>query len=207
MNKLKYEKCFRLPNYCTVFQAEINAINEAALYLASIESYKYVRVFIDSQAAIKALASRDVKSKLVMETIRSLNIACMTRQVELYWTKAHIGTIGNERADEGAKRGGLMENYNDVEIPKSEMKLKIKEYFYKLWENEWGNYHKARMTKLFYPSLNPNQAKYILKLGRLETSRVIKLITGHNGLFYFKSKVDPQINPCLLYTSPSPRDS
>ena len=26
-------------------------------------------------------------------------------------------------------------------------------------------------------------------------SRFIKIITGHNGLFYFKSKVDPEKNP------------
>ena len=55
------------------------------------------------------------------------------------------------------------------------------------------------MTKLFY--LNPckNQAKYVLKLGRLELSRFIKIITGHNGLFYFKHKVDPQINPVCRF--------
>ena len=33
----------------------------------------------------------------------------------------------------------------------------------------------------------------------MELSRFIKIITGHNGLFYFKSRVDPQINPVCRF--------
>ena len=51
------------------------------------------------------------------------------------------------------------------------------------------------MSKLFYKKPDSNQAKYVIKLGRLELSRFIKIITGHNGLFYFRSKIDPEINP------------
>ena len=51
------------------------------------------------------------------------------------------------------------------------------------------------MAKQFYNGPDSNQAKYILKLGRLELSRILRLISGHNGLFYFKHKVDPEINP------------
>ena len=50
------------------------------------------------------------------------------------------------------------------------------------------------MSKLFYIKPDRKQGKYVLKLGRLELSRLIKLVTGHNGLFYFRSKVDPEIS-------------
>ena len=156
---------------------------------------KFVRIFVDSQAAIKALDSKKITSKLVMETIRTLNIASMGKQVSIYWTKAHIGTIGNERADEGAKKGGLLETIHHVSLLGSECKNKIEEYFYKQWETEWTDYKKARLTKLFYAKPDKHQAKYVLKLGRFELSRFIKLITGHNGLFYFRSKIDSDINP------------
>ena len=118
----------------------------------------------------------------------------MGRHVTLHWTKAHIGTIGNERADEGAKQGGLLEAVAEVFLPKTEMKAKLEEYFYNVWEDEWLQYPRARMTKLFYSKPDKNQGKYVLKLGRLELSRFIKIITGHNGLFYFKSKIDELIN-------------
>ena len=55
------------------------------------------------------------------------------------------------------------------------------------------------MTKLFYSCPDKNQAKYVLKLGRIELSRFIKLITGHNGLFYFRSKIDPDISPICRF--------
>ena len=51
------------------------------------------------------------------------------------------------------------------------------------------------MTKIFYLKPDKNQAKYVHKLGRLELSRFIKIITGHNALFYFKNKIDSEINP------------
>ena len=50
------------------------------------------------------------------------------------------------------------------------------------------------MTKQFFQNPNKNQAKYFLKLNRLDASRYVKIITGHNGLFYFKNKIDPEIN-------------
>ena len=29
----------------------------------------------------------------------------------------------------------------------------------------------------------------------MELSRFVRIVSGHNGLFYFKSKIDPEINP------------
>ena len=118
----------------------------------------------------------------------------MGRSVTLHWTRAHIGTVGNERADEYAKKGGLLERFQEIAIPKSEIKSKINNYFYGVWEKEWVQYPRARMTKLFYQKPDSNQAKYVIKLGRIELSRFFKIITGHNGLFYFRNKIDPVIN-------------
>ena len=55
------------------------------------------------------------------------------------------------------------------------------------------------MAKLFYQKPNSNQAKYVIKLNRIELSRFLRLISGHNGLFYFKHKVDPLINPICRF--------
>ena len=50
------------------------------------------------------------------------------------------------------------------------------------------------MAKQFYKKPDSNQAKYVIKLNRLEISRLLRLISGHNGLFYFKNKIDAEIN-------------
>ena len=199
VNDFVTEKFFRLPNYCTVFQAEIKAIKEAAQRLSISQEYKYVRIFVDSQAALRALESKQITSTLVGDTIRTLNIASLGRNITLHWTRAHIGTIGNERADEGAKKGGMLEISDNINVPKAERMQRIEKFFYDQWGKSWNEYKKARMTKLFYINPCKNQAKYILKLGRIELSRFIKIITGHNGLFYFKHRVDPQINPTCRF--------
>ena len=52
---VEFKDNVRLPNECSVFQAEIVAIKEAAAYLRKCESIKFVRFFVDSQAALLAL--------------------------------------------------------------------------------------------------------------------------------------------------------
>ena len=56
---------FRLPDTCTVFQAEVLAIKEAADALEQSGKYKYIRIFVDSQAALLALAREDVSAGIV----------------------------------------------------------------------------------------------------------------------------------------------
>ena len=86
VKKLVARESFRLPQYCSVFQAEIKAIKEAASALSRTEKYKFVRFFIDSQAAIKALDSRDITSCLVRDAKNELNKAAKNRRITLYWT-------------------------------------------------------------------------------------------------------------------------
>ena len=162
---------FRLPEHSTVFQAEIKAIYKAAAALKETQKYKYVRFFIDSQAAIKALDSRTVTSRLVLDTINELNDASKNRQIRLYWTKAHTGTTGNELADQAAKEGRRLALVEAVAMPKIELTNKIMDCFYELWDSQWQAYSGARMTKQFYPKPDKKQAKHVHKLGRIELSR------------------------------------
>ena len=56
---------FKLPDLSTVFQAEIMAIKKAALYLLENISFKYAKIFIDSQATIQALSEVHINSLIV----------------------------------------------------------------------------------------------------------------------------------------------
>ena len=84
-------------------------------------------------------------------------------------------------------------------MPKVELKNKISDFFYNVWDKRWKEYKGARMAKLFYDHPCPKQAKYVLKLGRLELSRFLRLVSGHNGLVYFKNKIDGDINPICRF--------
>ena len=53
---------------------------------------KFVKLFSDSQAALRSLANWKVKSKLVFDILNTLAKSCM--RVELVWIKAHPSYVG-----------------------------------------------------------------------------------------------------------------
>ena len=50
------------------------------------------------------------------------------------------------------------------------------------------------MGKQFYHGPDPQKAKYVIKLSWAKLARFIRLISGHNSLFYFRHLVDNDIN-------------
>ena len=55
--------------------------------------------------------------------------------IQLYWTKAaHVGTAGNELADEEAKRGGAEGGGGEITVamPKAEIKNALATHMYKV---------------------------------------------------------------------------
>ena len=125
--------CYRLPNGTTVFQAEITAIAKAAEMLTGLQDgrVKYVKIFVDSQAAIRAVGNAKVNSRAVAQAIDNLNrLAGCTVSVTLVWIPAHKGHLGNERADVLAKEGSktsITEKRVYVGQPQATVKFRIKE--------------------------------------------------------------------------------
>jgi Ribonuclease HI len=87
---------FSLGAFAAVFQAEVFAIMAALCKIT---------IFTDSQAALKALESVTVKSKLLLECLECLSELATRNSVQLVWVPGHEGILGNERADELAKKG------------------------------------------------------------------------------------------------------
>ena len=188
-------KHYRLPNHATVFQAEITAIAMAARSIRTMSppNLKFVKIFIDSQAAIMAVNNPMVTSKAVACAIDELNaLAATTTALTLVWIPAHKGHEGNERADTLAKLGARSEDSNaaiTVGKPLSTIKQDIKTAVYRDWQKQWLDHNEAHHTKGFYIGPNSSKAKYVYKLARLELGRFVRIITGHNNLNYFQHKL------------------
>ena len=176
-----------------------------------------------------------VTSRTVARAIENLNLLARSlKAVTLVWIPAHKGHVGNERADELAKQGSrkpLSEHGSTFRKPHVALKAKLKRHMYEDWGKEWSGMSTANHARSFYGGPNPGKAKFVYKLARLELGRFVRIITGHNNLNFFQTKIGlfndpacrfcgrgdetithlmavcPKFLPfCLLYTSPSPRD-
>ena len=194
-NKPTFENFYKLPDHATVFQAEITAIEKAASTLVhnAPTDLKFVKFFIDSQAAILALANPTVTSKAVAAAMDALNeLSALSLSVTLTWIPAHKGHEGNELADTLAKRGAASmdpEHATNVGVPAATTKREIKDIAYAEWSKEWKATKGMNHAKTFYSHPDPIKAKYVYKLARLELGRFIRIISGHNNLRFFQTKI------------------
>ena len=66
----------------------------------------YIKILSDSQAAIKALNKPRITSQSVLTALEFMEtLALEAKHLTLAWIKAHVGTEGNEQADQAAKEG------------------------------------------------------------------------------------------------------
>ena len=171
------EGSLRLPTTSSVFQAEIYAILSATrtLIIRNVEGLRQVKFFVDSQAALRALQTREITSTIVHQTVAALNNLSEKAEVTLVWTKAHVGTLGNERADELAKAGSELEEVQPVNAPKSKLKAEIDEKIREKWDADWQRYPHGRQTRFFYPGQDKQRAKEVMQLNRIELGCYIRL--------------------------------
>ena len=72
--ELGIEESYRLPDTCSIFQAEILAAEMAAELALTDRTYNsQINLFVDSQAAIKAISATSTYSPIVQEYKESLS--------------------------------------------------------------------------------------------------------------------------------------
>ena len=169
----------------TVFQAEVYAIGQALKWINSnprVKNTSTIQVLSDSQSAIKAIFGRSVSSQTVEDTINELEIAQTNYTVAVDWVKGHNDCTGNELADALAKAGTLKHEIEEVTIPTSNIKSKIKDHINEMWQTRWDGSAMSKHTREILPKVDHRRLKVCRKLSNKDLTLLSQTVTGH-GLF------------------------
>ncbi|GJQ74934.1 hypothetical protein Trydic_g9562 [Trypoxylus dichotomus] len=165
----------KLDRVCDNYQAELVAINAAVKYV-KVMQVERATLFTDSLSVLHALRGMRKPTELLLQTwklIREVN-------VELVWTRAHVGTQGNERADELAKEAaadaddGTLLAY--AFASEKTVKSAIAKESQREWQTRWENAANGRWTKRFIGDANK-----FGKLGVALSYQATQLVTGHGN--------------------------
>lgn len=186
---------FSLHSACTVFQSELYALHRA-VDLVKDSNKKLVNILSDSRSSLELLGNPKTTHPLTSEIKESIKkIRSEGREVRLFWLRAHVGTTGNERADELAKKAALESTCSPDygEVPVSYAKKKIREETVRVWQDRYTSSSTGSVTKIFFP--NAAEAYRTVRKTKL-TPRHVQAFTGHGGmaeyLYRFRLKISPE---------------
>ena len=187
-NTYNRELSAKLPDYCSVYQAELAAITHAAASLSQVTEQN-VTIFTDSQSAINSLNKLTNNSRTAINCHSALEHLATRNTVNVVWVPGHEGHWGNEEADRLAKIGTTASTkvvgYLPYSFIKRSIDVRVREESAKLWSS-----NAPRHSAL---ALN-NNIPHIKKLSCLINDRngyrtAIQLITGTIGLNYHLHKI------------------
>lgn len=172
-----------LGQHPTVFQTEILAILEC---VRENVNRRYVNqqisIATDSQAALKALASNRVSSRLVWNCHKELETLGERNRVNLLWVPGHTRVDGNEKADELARQGAATTFCGPepvLGITKSSARGVITDWVKNKHKQHWRDIPGNRHGKIFIKGPCPKRTEELLRKNRSQLRIITGLLTGH----------------------------
>ena len=176
-----------------VYTAELTALQLAIKQLGNHSEYRTCRIYIDSQAAIKAIdrPRRQSGQSIIKDILDSINEVTSEHthlQFEIIWIPGHTEIEGNERAGTEAKKAAMdpiLNQSHKYKPLKSARVRYIKTTAKKKWQTIWSNNTKTatalrRIIKEKYAKTGPSLYNEIAN--RNEAAVIAQLRTGHCGL-------------------------
>ncbi|GIX71144.1 uncharacterized protein CDAR_430821 [Caerostris darwini] len=155
--------------------AELNAIEMAIPHIIS-NNMKHSKIITDSRSVLQALHNPSNLKPIIFHLKQLLN-----KSIELIWTRAHIGILGNELADQYAKQATSRDTIDQhMHIPIRFIKKLLKHDVLEEWQNLWANSAKGRAVFELCEKINPKRT-----LGNFFLNQII---TGHGAIASYQHK-------------------
>ncbi|KAJ2939997.1 hypothetical protein O0L34_g14028 [Tuta absoluta] len=169
------------------------ALKEATSQILKMEHEEF-NILSDSKSALELLQRESFHPIAydINKNITKINLQGKT--LRLFWIRAHVGTSGNERADELAKEAALKlkTSAHYGECPVSFVKRSLRQETVREWNERYTKSETAETTKLYFPdAIAAYKLVHKIKL----SPKLVQVLTGHGGfadyLHRFKCKDNP----------------
>ena len=145
-------RSYRLRDGCSIFTAEVKAIDKALKYV-KVSSVERFVIFSDSMSVLETIESQESKNPLVNRVLQTCQeILSNGKFITFCWIPSHWDITGNEDSDCAAKDVLSKAQPAHFELPCRDVSIKIQPFVSSLWQTRWdkevGNKLHAIMPQL-----------------------------------------------------------
>ena len=170
---------YRLRNGCSIFTAEVEAINKALSYV-KVSTRKSFVIFSDSMSVLQAIESQESKNPLVNRVLQACQkILSNDKFFTFCWLPSHRDIRENEDADRAAKDALSKAQPEKFELPCTDVFMKIQPFISSLWQERWdkevGNKLHAIMPQIddkYYSGCTNRKDEVIINRLRIGHTRL-----------------------------------
>ena len=187
----------RLADGSSIYSAELMAIKTAIQY-AFLSRFQDHVIFTDSESAVKAFQDPNFEHPYIAEAFNILHKHKQSNKtIALCWIPSHVGILGNEQADQEAKKA--LSLTPTLKIPYTDIKPIITEYCKNLFQSRWSETCIKDNNKLYNILDDLKQMPSPIFQCRSDETAFYRCLIGHSKLthkYIFERDRQPQCNVC-----------
>ncbi|GBM04150.1 hypothetical protein AVEN_115523-1 [Araneus ventricosus] len=109
-NEEIFNRTIRLPDFATVYQAEVTGIQMALEFISTIGPWNKINLYTDSLSVLEALNTFKRSKQEILAIKNDILEMSKEKSITLHWIPVHTGIQGNETADSYAKKATTRPN-------------------------------------------------------------------------------------------------